>query len=443
MKQFWKIIYGICLLWLTAIPAFSQSTPQTLSDLWDLLDSQNLTLHQLAAQIKSLENFHQAQKSEYFPTIRLQGSAAHVSELARLELPFTLPGQPPQQIEAGVKNQYDLALTAVQPIFTGFRIRNSVKLAEAQLHAGEETLNAYRNQLKMRVARLYYNIISLKLEKEIYKSSQKRWEVALQVTRQRFRQQQAAAFDTLNISRQLIRIQGRLIDLENHRNQLLNHLAEILNLQDVSGLEFEGDNINLPAIRPLNIYIQEALANRAELRNGQWQVTAARLQKDIARASYFPQINASFSYHYAQPGVNFFKDEWMDYYQAGISFSWELWHRGKRRALVRRANWQLKQTLLKQSETEIQIRREVTDAYQTLQNALEQLAVSRKLLEREKERYQLARSLFEKGQIGILDLSATENELTEAELNLNIRQTAFSLAWHNLNFAIGTLGQTR
>ncbi|GAB4337383.1 MAG: hypothetical protein Kow0037_20080 [Calditrichia bacterium] len=437
MKHFTKIILVSLTFWAFAFPAQGQDAPRTLKDLWAILDQQNLSLQQLEAQIKGLENFQKSEKADYFPTIRLQGNAAHVSEVASLELPFILPGQPPVQIEAGVKNQYDIALTAVQPIFTGFRTRNRVKLAKAQLQARQEALESLRNQLKLQVAQVYYNLRLLQLQKAIYHSSQKRWELAKRIVDQKFKLKQATAFDTLNVARQLIRIQSHLAEADNQYQKLKNGLAALLNLEDVDNFEFKEEPLNQPVIRPLSFYLQEALARRAELNSEKHQIAAARFQKQIVRSGYLPQINASISYHYARPGINFFKDEWMDYYQAGVSFSWELWHRGKRQAQVRQVNWQLKQARLKLNETEAKIRREVKDAYQELLHSRQQLEISRNLLQREEQRYRLAAALFEKGQIGILDLSATENELTGAQLNYNIRQAQFSLAWHNLQFASG------
>jgi len=77
---------------LHIVPA--QQTPNSfkLKDVFQLLEENNLSLQQLESRIHQFELELTIQKTGYLPIISSSVTYNHVSELAKLEIPFQLPG---------------------------------------------------------------------------------------------------------------------------------------------------------------------------------------------------------------------------------------------------------------------------------------------------------------------------------------------------------------
>ena len=138
-------------------------------------------------------------------------------------------------------------------------------------------------------------------------------------------------------------------------------LAALLNIEAVDSIEG-----SIPAgmneeMSELAEYEALARGRRPELAAGRSLVREAEYKKGIVRSSYFPQVSLAASYHYARPGVNYFSDEWMDYYSIGVELQWEIWNRGCGGNESRMQDHLIRVTGMEQEKAWQEIRREIAE----------------------------------------------------------------------------------
>lgn len=412
----------------------------TLDDAWQMVLRNNLTLRQQLKVIEQTAEEVRIQRTGYLPTLGITGGYQHFSETAEIELPFNLPNTP-STIQAGVNNRYDLAATLQQPIFTGFRTRNLVKAAQQQRFAQQIQREVVQNQLRLQVGLAFYQLQYNRNQQSVLAESIRRADNQLQLTRSLFRAAQIAAFDTLEVANRKLQLETQLQQLKNLYQVQLSQFRFLLNTDepvDVKPIVLESVDLtqtDLTAAQTEAIKMRPELQQIAALQNAQKKRTGA------IKSQFFPQIFAEAAYHYSRPGVNFFRDEWMDYYTLSVGLQWEIWNWGKSRRQVVQSRMESQKLSLKEQQLVNDIRRQVTEAAEMLETTREQIRLQRQLAAQEKERYRIAKNAFEQGQATSLDLQNAETALTQAELLLRQRYIEWRQLKLQLVFATGEIGK--
>ncbi len=412
----------------------------TLDEAWQMVLRNNLTLQQQLKVIEQSAEEVRIQQTGFLPRLGITGGYQHFSETAEIELPFSLPNTP-STIQAGVNNRYDFAATVQQPIFTGFRTRNLVKAAQQQQFAQQIQREVVQNQLRLQVGLAFYQLQFNQNQQAVLRESIQRAANQLQLTRSLFRAAQVAAFDTLEVANRKLQLETQLQQLRNLYQVQLSQFRFLLNIDepvDVKPIKLESvdlTQVDLTAAQSGAIKMRPELQQIAALQNAQEKRSGA------LKSQYFPQIFAEAAYHYSRPGVNFFRDEWMDYYTLSVGLQWEIWNWGKSRRQVAQSRLESQKLSLKEQQLVNDIRRQVTEAAELLETTREQIRLQRQLATQEKERYRIAKNAFAQGQATGLDLQNAETALTQAELLLRQRYIEGRQLMLQLAFATGEIGE--
>jgi len=412
----------------------------TLQQSWQITQKNNYTLQQQEILISKIAEEVSIQKTGYLPTFSAAASYSYISELARLDLPITVPGLNIPTIEAGVNNQYNLGVMVMQPIFLGFRTKNLVNSANQQLQAQTVQKTVVQNTLLLQVGLLYYNIQLNLMQQDVLSESIKRANNQLQLMRNLFEAAQMTAFDTLEVANRKLQLKNQLLKLDN-LNQILNtKLGHILNKEDLPEIERLTPEAVALTLKELTDYQNQAIQQRPELQQILSLQKAQSFGMKALKSVYYPQIYSSFSYHYARPGVNFFKDEWMDYYAVGVNLQWNLWNWKKDQRKVQQMNYEVQRLQLQNQKLVQDILQQVKEAYQHLKTTFQQIQLQKQLLKQEKERYRITEEKYQQGQVSTLDISTAEHALTQAHLE----QQKNYINWYQyrlqLDFATGIIG---
>ncbi len=423
-----------------AMGALQGQTRLTLTEAWQVAQSNNLTLQQLEKILQQAAAEVQIQRSAFLPVLSFSAGFQHVSEIAEIELPFRVPGAP-STIEAGVHDRYDVAVSVQQPLFTGFRTRNLVNAARQQRFAQEIQKEITLNELRYQIGVVFYQLQLNLRQQEALAAGILRAENQLQVTRNRFLAGQTAAFDTLEAANRKLQLESQQQQLRNFYQVLLSRFRFLLNTPepvDVAPVSAEDIGITLPDPAQSR---QFALAHRPEVRQIAAVQAAQRYRIGVVRSQFYPQIFAEASYHYARPGVNFFRNEWMDYYTVGVGLQWSLWNWGKHRRQVEQARVESQKLSLQEQQLVNRIAQQVTEAVEHLKATREQLVFQQQLVVQERERYRIARSAFEQGLATSLDMRNAETALTQTELLLQQRRIEWLQQKLQLDLAMGQIGK--
>ncbi len=437
------VVVGMMVLAGWIAPARSApSDSLTLDQAWQVLLQRNLTLKQQQAAIQRAEAALRQARTMRLPTLQAGGSYKYISEVPRLEVPPPpVPGFQFPEIQAGANNQYDLYLQVVQPVFTGMRLTNMVRLQNMQLQKTRVQAQRVQQQLLFQVGRLFYNYQLNKLQKEVLEASLQRLEAGVSRARALYQAQQVTAFDTLRLANQQLRLRNHIRNVERQNDIVLEKLRTILNLDSLAppaGVSVAAITMHLPAEQSFQ---QQALAHRPELREMQVRQKSAQLGVRIAKAAYMPQVSAFAAVHYGNPGANFFKQEWNVYTLAGVQLSFDVWNWGRSYYRVQEKTALVRQLSLEEQKRLRAIREEVHTVYLQMQQVAENQTYLEQLVAQESLRYQLVKSKFENGYATSLDLQEAESALTSAQLQLQQNRIAWMQLQLQMKFVTGTIGK--
>ncbi|MCB0297956.1 MAG: TolC family protein, partial [Calditrichaeota bacterium] len=111
------------------------------------------------------------------------------------------------------------------------------------------------------------------------------------------------------------------------------------------------------------------------------------------------------------------------------------------RRQVQQAHMAERKLDLQRQQLTLDIRQQVTEAYELLDNARQQILLQQRLVLQERERYRITENQYHEGLVSNLDLSSAERTLSAAELLLQ----DYYIQWHRqrlqLSFATGTIGE--
>ena len=415
----------------------------SLQELWQIMSEKNYTLQQQQKLINVAAEEVSIQSAAQYPVFSMGAAFNHQSEVASLELPFTFPGFSTPSIEAGVKDQYDLSVSVLQPIFTGFRTSSLIDAANEQLQSKEIEKNVVGNNLMLAVGNLYYQSQLNLMQRKVLEQSEKRIENQLILIRNLMQAEQKTAFDTLEVANRKLNIQSQLIKLKDGYEIMLSKMRYLItadNLTDLKSPKIQEISLIIP---DLNEIQNSAINNRFELQLLHKQKKSVEYNKSALKSSYYPQIFANASYHYSKPGVNFFQNEWMDYYTAGVKFQWELWAWGRSKSRVKQTQLTIDKIDLQHEQLKKDIMQQVEEAHKNLKMTKTQIHLNKNLVAVEKERYRIVKENYEQGLATTLDLNNAEHDLTAAELELQKEYVSWFQNKLMLDFATGEIGNNK
>ncbi len=304
-----KPIFPILAFILAVLPlkgAYGQLTVEQCQD----MARENYPLVRQYDLVERTTRYSLANASKgYLPQVSLSGKASYQSDVT--QIPIEIPG-----VDIGArKDQYQVMAEIDQTIWDGGNIRSQRKLTKAQAEVDAVQTDVDLYAIRDRVNQLFFGILLLDeklkqnsfLQRELGRNyTQVETYIANGIANQ-------ADLDAVKVE-QLSAIQAQK-ELTASREAYLRMLSAFI------GREIgEGDTL----IRPQMPDISAATAiDRPELN----LFTALEKQLDARKASVnarnLPKIGAFVQGAYANPGLNFLKDEFSAYYIAGVRLKWD------------------------------------------------------------------------------------------------------------------------
>lgn len=227
----------------------------------------------------------------YFPKISAMGNYFKNSkDLFAMEIPF-MPGMSISMLDRATV----LAVTAMQPLFTGGRIINGNKLADLGQQVEKKKLMLTKNEILLKTEEQYWLLVSL-AEKiktlDMYSS----------MLDDLFKQVSDAVKYGILSRNDLLKVTVKRSELELNKQRIRNgkHLAGLAFCQ-LLGIAYEPDmeftDSLAQVVNPQDYFVEheQALKNRAEFALLQQGVRAEKLQTAIKRGEYLPEIGIGAS----------------------------------------------------------------------------------------------------------------------------------------------------
>ena len=333
----------------------------------------------------------------------------------------TINGAQSSNLDASVNLQYTL-FDGLGNTYNYRQLKTEKNLTEAQ---ARQTIE----QTLLRVVQQYYQVARLRAEAEIAKE-------AVTLSQQRLsRVETGVQFG--NKSR--VDLTNAQVDLDTDSTTLIEAKTQYRNARRTLNVLL-GQAPNTPVTVEEQVSFQQDLERQALLEQAQernsslqaadYEVKNARLQKKIANASYFPEVNLTSSYAYSQSAsdAGFLNEQRSSGIRSGLELNMPLFSGFQNDIRAENAELRLQNQKNRKAETELNVRRDLTNAYATYEQNLRALRLEKRSVDNARLNLRRTRESYQVGQ-------ATATQLREAQVNFTRAKTRLTNARYDAKLA--------
>jgi outer membrane protein len=353
----------------------------------------------------------------FLPTLNAQGTDTLDEKLFTLEFPSMVPGEPPQRISIDFTKDYQMSLAFSLPLFAGGRLTAGYKQANYGLQASRESVRLSEQETVFEVKRAFYGYLLAKEFSAVADESMALAEGFRDNVKNLYEVGMASKYDLLISEVQVTNLKPAAIRAKNGIEVAALGLKRLLGLPLETPIEVRGELSSPPLDAEAEGVIDEALAQRPELRQLDYQRLMAGEMLKIARGSALPSLAIGGAYNLWSDAFNFRKGSWQNYYTINLSLNLPLFNgfeaqarAGQAKAAIRELEWNRKGL----SEA---IALEVRQAVLNREQARETLLSQEKNVEQAREAVRLAELNFSEGLATNLDVLTAQVGLRQASTN--------------------------
>lgn len=334
-----------------------------------------------------------------------------------------------QTINGAQSTNWDASLDLQYTLFDGLGNRYNYKQLKMEKNLTDAQARQTIEQTLLQVVQQYYQVARLRSELQIARQ-------AVQLSQQRLeRVKNEVAFG--NKSR--VDFLNARVDLDSDSTALMNAqtkyrnnrrgLNVLLGRTPSEPLAIEGRVSFKRNLEKANL-LEQAIEENSKLEAADYQVKNARLQKKIANANYFPELNLTGSYSYSESvqDAGFLKERQSNGVSTGIQLNMPLFSGFRNKIQAENARMRLQNSKNQRKEAELNVRRDVNNAYETYKQNLRNVRMESRNVENAKLNLQRTRESYKVGQ-------ATATQLREAQVNFTRAQSRMTNARYDAKLA--------
>jgi outer membrane protein TolC len=429
------LLFGICLVGIPMINAQEKTNlklEEAVNLAWNKSNEVSLANTKLTTKRQELQSI----KNKQYPDLKISGQYQRLTN-ASIDLKGN-QGSSPMQFPI-VSQLMVGQIAANVPVFSGFKIQNSIK-AYDNLYQAETAKNSQtKEEIALKVVENYANLFKAQKTVELLKENQKRAKqrvvdfVALE------KNGIIPRNDLLKSQLQVSKIQLSIDEATTNLNVVNFYLVTLLKLNPDTKIEviesdfkdFKMDNI------PTNE--APALTNRKDLQAVQYQEKASLENVKIAKSAYYPSVALMTGYTVIdiKNAINIQNAMYL-----GVGVSYDLSDILKNSTMVKLAESQAQEVQYSQAMLTDYIKIQVQHAIENYDLALKQKTVYNEAVEQTEENYRILKDKYENGLSDTNDLLEADVDQLSAKINQALAKANVIQKYYELLSATGQLSQT-
>jgi len=435
MKISRLLLFGVYFVGISAIDA-QEKTSLTLEQAVQMAWSKSNDVILGNTKVNTKKYELQAAKNSQYPDLKIAGQYQRLTK-ASIDLKLNQNGssQAPPIVDQLILGQVNASL----PVFSGFKIQNSINVSENLLQAESAFASQTKEEIALKVVEYYASLYKAQKTLEILKENQKR------------AQQRAFDFselekngiiprnDLLKSQLQVSRVQLSIDETDKNIKIINYYLVTLLKLPLETKLEVrEGDFLNF---RMDNIPTDEkpALENRKDLEASKFEEKASLANVKIAQSGYYPSITIIGGYTsldlknviVVQNAMNF-----------GVSVSYDLSNILKNGNMVKLAESRSLEVHNSQEILTDNIKIQVHQAIENYDLSLRQSQVYIQAFDQASENYRIVKDKYENGLSDTNDLLEADVDQLSSKINTALAKANIIQKYYELLSATGQLSQS-
>ncbi len=400
-----QIISFFCLF---TLPLFTeQSFGLTLEECVSLALSNNPDLQKQQLNQEAAASSVKELKSQNYGKISALASYTHYN------LPRTLVPMTPAAMltsPTGVATTEDLSIAGISyelPLFTGFAQTSSVEVATLQRQMTEVAFRLSREQLIYNVKSLYVSVLSLQSQEAAQETYIQALERLYKDISLELKLGKRARVDQLKAAADLERAKAQKSQIASSLTIVKASLASLLNVPELS--DFQDIPITVENATPRESTFSGQIRELQRYHSAELEVMKNEKLIKQSDAALYPQVgfNAFYGQNFGpNDSSNPKPDDWSneEVWQAGLTLKWDLIDFGKRSSSRQRAKIAKQQSLRNRLKTELELKRDFTEAVTRINTAITEYSSAKTELAMTRETVAIEQVRFDRGAADLNDL---------------------------------------
>ena len=417
----------------------------TLPQAIDLAFKQNRSLKLAQLAVVESEQKKKIAHADYFPQIKNESSAFHITELQQLVIPggalgvSTVIGSIPAKTEVigqGSLTAYTSGTGLSQSLTQMFKIRQENRAATADINSAKILVDQAEDDIALKVRQLYYGILIAQLMQEAAKGEVDAAQLKLQESTKSVEGGSALEVVVLESHAALLDAKNMVLTQNLQLRDLTLELNDLLGLPLHTQLQLKED---LPdaseSILRRDECVRRARENSPEIRAARQAVEKAKAGLAIAKDAYIPNLTGFARYSY-QSGIPFLVHNFGWF---GAIFTYDLFDGGSRKAELDESRTVLSKEELNLAKVEEEVTVEVETAYDKVEQMRGLVTVAEEALKARTEANQVADRQFEQNAALASVRAEAAAKTSSAKASLLQANLGLSLAQGELKRAMGEI----
>lgn len=391
--------------------------------------------HNLKAAEKNISaslELEKAARANRKPQVSADANFKYTGNPAELTLNLPTSGQPLSF--RGSHENYGLSASLLQPIYTGGRVLENIRLAQHQHSLATNQSALVRSAVCYQTDIQYWNTIA---RQEIQGVTQDFYHSMASLVKTIQERVEAGLIDPQDLLMAEVKMNEasyQVLQAENDFETSRMALNSILGMELQHPTELDS-LIPVPVI-PDSLLTQTGL-NRPEIRMAEDQIKIAESTLKLKDANYKPQLLVGVDGSFSSPGYNFHQD--LDpNYAAYAKLSIPVFEWGKRRNEKQASAQQIGIATDQLNQVKDEVSLEIQTAKLALLQALEQVNLSSNSLVKARENENKALERYYEGKISLLEVIDSQIYRQTAELNYIQARTAAQYHYSDIQKAFNT-----
>ena len=317
------------------------------------------------------------------------------------------------------QDNYQWKASVTQPVFTGFALISSFRLAQLGIDQSEMELELDKLALAMKVKEAYFGILKADKALEVAKKAVESLESHVKVARSFYKVGMIPINDLLKAEVELASAQHDLVKAGN-ASQLSRCAFNIVLSRPIdSPLEVEDVLAYKPEIGEFQDYLEKGLKNRPEMRLLDVNIHQTDQQIGLAKSSNYPEVVLSYDYikEGDEPDVSGGPFHDANRWEAMAGFTWTFWEWGKTHYSVKEKESLKKELMQTKKALEDSIGLEVKDAVLSLEEAEKNIPTTSKAVEQAEENLRVSQERYRARVTTSTEVLDAQTLLTQARTN--------------------------
>lgn len=343
---------------------------------------------------------------------------------------------------SALSNLHSLALlqvTASEPIFNGFKIRNTKNMSEYLEQAANYDVATTKSKVALNTLKAVYQYYELLETRKVVEENLKQAKQRVGEFTNLEKNGLLPRNDRLRAELQANTIELGLTEVNNNLQLAEYNLIILLGFAEDSKLELDTTGMfEVIAIDTWQASLDKGLQNRNELKSVALQAKASSMNYNIAKADRLPSLGLSAGY------VNAYIPNLLtvtNALNAGLSLKYSITGAIHSSHKMKEAKARMDQVDAAQKEVENGVRMEIKKKFLEYQHKQDKLEINSRAIEQAQENFTIAENKYKNGLLLLSDYLEANSLLLLSKINYATTRSEVMVAYYELQESVGNLNK--